>query len=65
MEHKFVILLDGELKTYSRFEDIPEKFDNLIEFKPEIPPSPHSQEDHDEIHAWEDRFKQLMKRETR
>jgi len=28
--HKFVILLNGELKTYTAFEDIPQSFDNLI-----------------------------------
>lgn len=65
MAHKFVILLDGELKEYSNYDDIPLSFDNLIQYKPEIPPGPHTDEQHEEIHEWEHRFKELMKRETR
>jgi hypothetical protein len=65
LEHKFVILRNGVLETYSRYEDIPESFDNLIEFSPVIPEGPHSEEQHDEIAAWHFRFKELMKRETK
>jgi hypothetical protein len=63
--HKFVILNNGKLEEYTRYEDIPERFDNLIEFAPVIPPGPHSEEQHDEIAAWQFRFKELMKRETK
>jgi len=65
LEHKFVILLDGELKKYTRFEDIPMKFDNLIEFSPVIPKEPHTHEQHEEIASWGDRFKELMEREMK
>ena len=41
-----------------------EKFDHLIKFLHEIPPEPHTQEDHDVIHEWENRFKQLMEKEN-
>lgn len=65
MAHLFVILNNGVLETYSNFEDIPESYDNLIRFEPEIPEGPHTEEQHEEISSWEERFKQLMSRETK
>ena len=65
MAHKFKIILDGELKTYENYEDIPEKFDNLVAFLPEIPPGPHTDEQHEEIDLWMVKFAELMKRETK
>lgn len=63
--HRFVILLDGELKTYNQFEDIPESFDNLIDFDPYYPPGPHTDEQHEEIHQWSHKLRELAKRETK
>lgn len=65
MAHKFTILLDGKLINYDRYEDIPLEFDNLIEFLPEIPPGPHTDEQHEEIDQWMNRLAELMKRETK
>jgi hypothetical protein len=65
MTGKFVILLDGEIVTYNRFDQIPDQFDNLIEFRPDEPPSPHSHEDHELLATFNDKFKELMSRETR
>lgn len=65
MAHKFTILLDGKLINYERYEDIPLEFDNLIEFLPEIPPGPHTDEQHEEIEQWMVKFAELMKRETK
>lgn len=64
MPHEFVILIDDKLKTYHHFDDIPEKFDNLIKFVPEIPDGPHTHEEHTEIEVWNEKLKELMKRET-
>jgi len=65
MTGKFVVLLDGQVVTYTKFEDIPEKFDNLTEFRPDEPPSPHSHEDHELLATFNDKFKELMLRETK
>lgn len=65
MANKFTILLDGKLINYERYEDIPLEFDNLIEFLPEIPPGPHTDEQHGEIEQWMVKFAELMKRETK
>lgn len=63
MPHVFKVLIGDKLFVYNRYEDIPNEFDNLIEFLPEIPPGPHTHEQHEEIDSWHDKFKELMKRE--
>lgn len=65
MAHEFVILRNGIIETYDKYEDIPESFDNVIKFLPEIPDGPHTHEQHEEIDAWNDKLKELMKRETK
>lgn len=64
MSHEFVVLLNGKIETFQRYEDIPEKFDNLIKFVPEIPEPPHSHEQHEEMDVWNEKLKELLKRET-
>lgn len=38
-------------------------FDLVIEFLPEIPPGPHTHEQHEEIESWVWKFDALMERE--
>ena len=63
MTHEFVLLVNGELKTFTNYEDIPEDFDNVIKFAPEIPEGPHTHDEHDEISLWNNRLQQLMEKE--
>lgn len=63
MPHSFVVRVGQDLLTFERFEDIPAEFDHLIEFRPEIPAPPHTDQQHEEIEAWVPRFEQLMERE--
>ena len=65
MTHEFVILKDGVLLTFDKYEDIPSTFDNLIKFAPEIPPGPHTDADHEEIEKWNEKLLALRPRETR
>lgn len=60
---RFVVLISGNTHEYDRYEDIPQEFDNLIAFEPSIPPGPHEGHQHDEINEWNERLKELMKRE--
>lgn len=62
MKGKFVILKDDEYYTYSNYDDIPETFDNLIEFRPEYPEGPHNEEQHKEIDSYPEKLKELLKR---
>lgn len=59
--HRFVVMRNGELETYTEFEAIPDDFEHVIEFRPEIPPGPHTDEQHEEIEQWNDRLQQLMR----
>ena len=54
---------DNQILEYTRYEDIPEEFDNVLEFLPEIPPGPHTHEQHVEIDSWPDKFLKLLERE--
>jgi hypothetical protein len=63
MPHRFVIMISGQLHEFDRFESIPDVFDHVIEFSPEIPPPPHTEAQHEEIDQWHDLFRELMRRE--
>lgn len=58
-------MVNSELVTYSKFEDIPEDFDHVIEFVPEIPEGPHIHEQHEEIEKWNSRLQELIAKENR
>ena len=65
MPHKFVVLIDDEIKVFNKFEDIPLVIDNVIEFSPEFLPPPHTPEQHEINAEWENKLKELMLRETK
>jgi hypothetical protein len=63
MPHRFTVRIGDQIHTYQRYEDIPAEFDHVIEFLPELPPPPHTDQQHREIEAWQPRFEQLMEKE--
>lgn len=63
MKHEFVILRKGVLETYNKYEDIPEDFDHIIKFLPDIPDGPHTDEQHEEIESWNEKLQELLKKE--
>ena len=60
MAHEFVIRRNGQLETYTKYEDIPNDFDNVIKFIPEVPEPPHTDEQHEEIESWNAKLQALM-----
>ena len=50
------------IETYDCYDDIPDDLDHVIEFLPEIPPEPHTQQQHKEINAWLGLFNRLMEK---
>ena len=46
--------------TYTNYEDIPLDFDHVIEFSPDMPEPPHTEEQHEEMEKWGDRLADLM-----
>lgn len=61
----FKVLLDGELIEFTKYNDIPLSFDNLIECIFDYPEGPHTQEEHNEMDKFNEYLQQLMSRETR
>ena len=61
--HEFVFKVDGELVTVCSWEEVPEHFDHVIKFLPQIPPEPHTEEQHEEIGLWNSRLQSLMEKE--
>ena len=62
MGHRFVIMRNDVIEVYDRYEDIPNDLDHVIEFLPEIPPEPHTEQQHEEIETWPDLFLKLMEK---
>jgi hypothetical protein len=51
------------LVTYDKYEDIPEEFEHVIRFIPDIPEEPHTEKEHDELALWNVRLQELMEKE--
>ena len=60
MKGEYVIKINGELITYTDYDDIPDTFDHVIKFNPDWPESPHTQEDHDLMAVFNDKLQVLM-----
>jgi len=60
MAHEFVIMRNGVLETYTNYEDIPKDFEHVIKFLVDIPPGPHTEEQHEEIETWNGKLQALM-----
>ena len=69
MKGEFIILLDGEMVTYTEYDEIPLVFDNVIKYSPYYPyhedGSDHTEEEHKYIDTLNDGLLELMKRETK
>jgi len=62
MGHRFVIMRCNVIEVYDCYDDIPDDLDHVIEFVPEIPPGPHTKQQHEEIDLWLDLFNRLMEK---
>ena len=60
---EFQFIVNGKLVTYNKYEDIPETFEHVIKFLPDIPPEPHTEGEHEEIQEWNNKFQELMEKE--
>jgi len=59
---EFVIRRNGKLERYNKFDDIPSSFEHLISFKPDYPPEPHNEEQHNQMSKFDNYLKELMTR---
>ena len=60
---EFQFIVNKELVTYDNYEDIPEKFEHIIKFIPDVPDEPHTDEEHEEMAIWNIRLQKLMEKE--
>ena len=65
---EFQFLINGELVTYDKYEDIPETFDHVIKFLPDNPEPAgedgnHTDEQHEAMSVWNGRLQELMEKE--
>ena len=64
---EFIFLDDNYDKViFTDYNDIPEDFSfrHVIKFMPDIPPAPHTPEQHMEIHEWNERFQYFINQEN-
>ena len=65
---EFQFIINVELTTFDNYEDIPNDFDHVIKFLPDIPEpegedGEHTEEQHIEMAAWNTRLQKLMEKE--
>ncbi len=60
---EFQFIINGELISFDNWENVPDEFDHVIKFLPDIPEDPHTEDEHEELALWNDRLQQLMEKE--
>ena len=65
---EFQLVVNGILETYTKYEDIPDTFENVIKFLPDLPEPEgedgnHTAEQHAEMARWNGRLQVLMEKE--
>jgi len=65
MPDKITVKIGRDLYTYDSYEAVPEKFDHLIAYEPEVPPPPHTAEQHKQMENFGNILQDLMKRERK
>ena len=65
---EFQFIISGELITFDKYEDIPEEFEHVIKFLPDLlepegEDGNHTEEQHEEMSKWNTRFQKLMEKE--
>ena len=68
MMAEFQFVVNGELVLYDKYEDIPEDFEHVIRFIPDLPEpegedGEHTVEQHEELTLWNVRLQALMEKE--
>ena len=62
---EFKVLIDGNIVTFLNYDDIPQRFDNIVSFKPHMIPGPHTEEEHQINSLWDGKLQLLMERELK
>jgi hypothetical protein len=65
MPDKITVKIDGKLYTYDSYDAVPKQFDHLIAYEPEIPPPPHTEEQHKHMENFGNILNKLLEREKK
>ena len=65
---EFQFIINGELVTFDKYEDISEEFEHVIKFLPDLlepegEDGNHTEEQHEEMSKWNTRLQKLMEKE--
>tara|TARA_B100001245_G_C22690905_1_gene337157 strand:- start:366 stop:569 length:204 start_codon:yes stop_codon:yes gene_type:complete len=60
---EFQFIINRELVTFDKYEDIPDEFEHVIKFLPDVILEPHTEEEHEEMAQWNTRLQKLMEKE--
>ena len=58
----FVVKVDGEVQSYTDYNDVPREVDAVVKFIPDIPADPHTLQEHENIAMWNDELDGMMER---
>ena len=56
MKGNFQVLIDKKVKKFTNYEDIPKTINELIRFEPDFPKPPHTEEEHNFISSFNDKY---------
>ena len=62
-EGDYAVLVEGEVLEFSHWDDLPETFDNLIRWVPDVPPEPHTEAQHEAISSLPEKLRETLRRE--
>jgi len=63
MKGVYKIIVNGTLRVYNDYKNIPDEIDHVICFIPDFPEGPHTEEDHAVISSFAKKLQILMERE--
>lgn len=63
MSDRFVIEKDNQVFVFDNYDHVPDDFDLLLEFSPEMPPC-SGHHDHDLARHWYDKFLRLLEKQN-
>lgn len=59
----YLVIVGGQLCRYTHIDQIPGDFDHIVKFLPDIPPGPHTHEQHEDIERLGETFRAFMEKE--
>ena len=60
---EFQFIINGELVTFDKYENIPNEFEHVIKYSPDFISEPHTEKEHEEMAKWNIRLQELMEKE--